>query len=439
MPLLVFALAFIRAAAAEEACIPSGSALFPTLEKPLDSAQVEAKLGPALASLVGRYGPMTYSPDGGWSHWVEPIRGPTLPNEVRLPVQAPAPLTATLVIEVGARKCLGLQISRWEGRDVGRNWPTWNDGQVTVAAPLVGRIEVAWHGRTVAKVPLADVEAWQVVWDADGAVIVPSNVGCGPFRLTGPAQPHEDFLHECVPDAWMADLARGTWRREERAAILKLLSHGGFEALPIEAATALVARADLTAEERTVLGVPEKKSGQGVATIRALPHGRSATLRVAVDGVEATGWTEGPEGRSVKVPARGLSMVTVQSADSPVSHWAWEMWLGDGSDVTVSLMWGPKVNAPDGARCGRVVGDGEWTCGSHAVRPEALFRLPCGGPPANGELSWISLTDGETRQGTSFVAAVPGLYEFAMSGTEVTVSRIEGSTCTIDVTVPSRR
>ena len=85
-----------------DGCIPDGSALYPTVEAPLDPARVRALVGPTLAALVATYAPHTYTPNGWFSHWIEPFKGPALPTEVRLPVWAPAPLTATVTLQVGA-------------------------------------------------------------------------------------------------------------------------------------------------------------------------------------------------------------------------------------------------------------------------------------------------------------------------------------------------
>ena len=53
-----------------DGCIPDGSALYPTVEAPLDPARVRALVGPTLAALVATYAPHTYTPNGWFACWV---------------------------------------------------------------------------------------------------------------------------------------------------------------------------------------------------------------------------------------------------------------------------------------------------------------------------------------------------------------------------------
>ena len=345
----------LAAPGSSDGCIPDGSALYPTVEAPLDPARVQALVGPTLAGLVATYAPHTYTPNGWWNHWVEPFKGPALPAEVRLPVWAPAPLTATVTLQEGAPQCVSLRLSAWNDGN-SRPAPTWDDGRASIEAPIPGRVDVAWHGRTVATMPLTGVDEWSVVWNTAGALLLPGNIGCGPYRLTG-APDERGFDFQCLPDAWLATLAKGTWSRSERAAIVALLADRSFDGMPIEAQAALVARTDLTREDKLAIGVPERKSEGGVATIRG------KGLRVAIDGVEAKNWVDGPDGRSVKVPARGLAKVTVERLDDPNGHWTWDMWVGDGTDMDVSMFWGPVLRGPPGTGAARW-----WATGSGCAR-----------------------------------------------------------------------
>ena len=82
---------------------------------------------------------------------------------------------------------------------------------------------------------------------------------------------------------------------------------------------------------------------------------------------------------------------------------------------------------------GEVVGDAEWMCELGRVAPGASFRLPCGGPAANGSLSFVGVKRGDLARGgelsgLGFVAGLPGRYRFSEVDGQVVAERV-AETC----------
>jgi hypothetical protein len=400
-------------------CSAEGLPLEPAFRTPPDPAALEARFGPALAALVVAYADRTDADGiGGTSIVVE--GGAPLPRTVRIPVRAPKPLDVTIVLDLGERDCLAIDLQRF-GED---------EGLLTFDPSVATRVEVAWRGRVTEEWSSVDSDPtglglWPrmaVRWDTRGAELWLEGSSDCVVGVGGDRDDGDLLFSHCLSGAWQGALARRPWPAADRAAIVALLARHGFDELSLDAQVALTARKDLSAPERATLGIPAPGSAHGTATIVVSVD--TPGTRVAVNGVEAR---PGPltDGRTTfSVPATGRAHVAYEIP----STWRWEhtvpgsldTWLADGAGVLVSEM-GVSITAP-GPRCGVVPPDepGAWECGDHPIAPGAPFPLRCDADGWSGARQWISVSDPGPRTGLSFVAATPGTYVFRRTATGVT-------------------
>lgn len=406
-------LALALAARAEEPCLPDGGI---GRFDPLPDT-VAARFGPTIAGLAAAWHGSTWKSDWQSRVAVWPRDDePELPREIRVPVPAPAPLDARVIVTLGDRACLPLSVRRHGA----------GEASVALDVALPARLELTWGGRVVEATDLGATRDVGVGWDAEETLIFVHGA-CPPAPLTG--TPTDVPFAHCFDGAWKTALARGKWPTSERAAIVALLARTRFGDLPFDAGLALAARTDLTATERAALGVPARGRADGDATF---VHGDGARPRVAVNGVPATKWRD--DG-TLALPAVGRATVTIEHPSFKEGGAPWtrgvETWLADGTGFAAHPAWGPVFAAQkDAPRCGLVPADtpGVWACGDAPVTPGIPFALPCPRPLAMGDLAWVTVGDDPERHGLTFLPAAPGTYTFREVDGHVTFEHT-ASTC----------